>query len=183
MTTRTFIQKGQGYGQQPVNIVAKINGTTVYSGAVPTSAEDPPPLPDPAIDLGEEIFRFTNTVDFAGPMYCEISIQANDDENSFLYITDTLANYIRIPNPDPEAIPPYVPGGPDTFGYFFSEEQTDSQGIWISGDPQTAVTIDEVPAEPHPVRTYPGQYYWVIYPGQIFTCTINIQAGIEPTNT
>jgi hypothetical protein len=179
MTTRTFIQKGQGYGEQPVNIVAKINGTTVYSGAVPTTAEDPPPLPDPAIDLGEEIFRFTNTVDFAGTMYCEISVQDEDNENSFLYITDTIANYILVS--DPEADPPWIPGGPDTFGYFFFEEKTDEQGTWISGDPQTAVAIDGIPSEPHPVRAYPGQYYWVIYPGQIFTCTLNIQPGVEPT--
>jgi len=177
MTTRTFIQKGQGYGEQPVNIVAKINGTLVYSGPVATSSEDPPPLPDPSIDLGEEIFRFTNTVDFAGPMYCEISIQANDDENSFLYITDTIANYVKIVNS--ESDPPWTSSGPDGFGYFFFEQHADIEGTWISGDPQTEVVVDGIPSEPHPVRSYPGQYYWVIYPGQVFTCTLNIQPGVE----
>lgn len=176
MTIRTFRQLGQGYGTAPVNITAKINGSVVFTGDVSTSSESPPPLPNFGIDLGVPVFSWTNPeVTFAGTALMEVTVNNSIQDDCLFYLTDTYANYLTIREPD-DTLVHYL--GPDYYGGFYYQNIEDPQGEWVSGDPQTEVEIDGWPVEPHPVRTYPGQYYWQLLPQQTLTCVVNIQAGV-----
>jgi hypothetical protein len=175
MSTRTFRQRGQGYGNVAVNITAKINGSVVYNGDVDTDPVPPPLLPDPTIDLGIPIFSWTNpNIRFEGVAYMEITVNNSVNDNCFLYLTDTEANYQIIFD---EEIQLARFKGPDFYSWVYSEILEDDQGSWMSSDPLTDVFITGVPVNSHPTRSYPGQYYWKIYPQQTLTCTVNISRG------
>lgn len=169
-----------GFGSVPVNITAKINGTTVFNGDIITDVDPPPNLPDLSIDLGVPVFTWTHPdVAFTGTATMEITVNNSVADNCFVYFTDTLANYLRGWDADLQL---WRYGGAEVFGFFYFEtidNPADPLGPWISGDPQSNVEIDGFPVEPHPVRTYPGQYYWRLYPQQVMTCVINIAPGYD----
>lgn len=177
MAIRTFRQKAMGFGSVPVNITAKINGVTVFTGDVVTDVNPPPPLPDASINLGEPIFSWTNPdIAFQGTAYMEVTVNNSITDDCFLMLTDTIANYLTSRDSNTKLVNFY---GPNIFGYFYSVTVNDPQGDWVSSDPQTDVVIDGVPVEPHPLRSYPGQYYWKLLPQQTLTCSVNIQRGYD----
>lgn len=160
MTTRTFKQYGQAYGGTQASIVATIDGVEVYSGNVPTVDELLPTFPQPDVQFGEEMFSWTNTVDFAGTQTMTIAVTG-----SMLLITDSFANYAL--------------GNADVFSGF---NYSNIDGIYYSM-PLSDVTIDGVvqPQELDP--ELPGQAYWQVPAGSTFSCTVNIQAGLEQPPT
>lgn len=177
MTMRTFKQKGIGYGPDTVTITAKINGTVVYTGPVYTENASPPPLPDPTIDLGVDMFTWTTDVSFQGIVQLEMTVTNDANSASFLMVTDTLANYVNLFDQATQ-LPHYL--GPDVYGVFYFESinnPEDPLGPWVSGDPFSNLTIDAIPAPPHPTRMWPGQTYWRLGPQQTLICDVNINAG------
>jgi hypothetical protein len=158
MTTRTFKQLGQAYGSTPAEIVAIVNGTVVFSGAVPTTDTPLPVLPDESVS-GTQLFTWTNTVDFSGTQSFSISVT-----NSPLLLTDTLADYV-------------ISNVTSKFGGFYHHN---IDGVTI-GDPITNAAIDGIPMQRGPDSTnLTGQWYWTIPAGSTFTATLNVDAGVEP---
>jgi len=162
MTTRTFKQFGQAYGNTPASITAVVNGVTVFSGAVPTENSALPGPPYTGIE-GTELFTWTNTVDFVGAQSFSISVQ-----NSPLLLAKTVANYVY---PTPNSITPEFNG--------FYTYQID--GVTVA-DPFSNVAIDGVPvqrANDHPGLF--GQWNWIIPAGSTLTAILNVAAGVEPS--
>ncbi len=158
MTTRTFKQYGQAYGGTQASIVATIDGVQIYSGNVTTIDEPMPIFPQTGTDFGEEMFSWTNTVDFAGTQTMTISVTG-----STLLLTDSLANYIN------------GVGNAEEFGSF---NYTTVDGTTYAV-PLTDVTIDGVEQPEILDPALSGQQYYMIPPGSSFSCTLNVQAGQE----
>ena len=155
---RTFTQKGQAYGNVACKITAKIDGAVVFSGEIPTANTPIPQLPDSTIDLGVDLFLWSKPVDFSGTCNLEIAV-----DDATLMITDTKADYVD-------------PKDSSKTGGFYNVE---IDGV-VYGDPFTDVKIDGVAqVGPYDPAT-PGQWYWEVDPGSVFTTTVNINAGIVP---
>jgi hypothetical protein len=156
---RTFTQKGQAYGSVACKITAKINDAIVFSGEAPTVNTPIPPLPDRTIDLGVDLFSWSKPVDFSGTCKLEITV-----DDAILMITDTTADYV-----DPQ--------DSSKTGVFYNVE---IDGV-VYGDPFTDVKINGVTqVGPYDPAT-PGQWYWQVDPGSVFTAIVNINAGAVPT--
>lgn len=178
MLTRTFKQKAQGYGTEPVSITAKINGATVYTGTIPTSADEPPLLPDSNIDLGEVIFSWTREDVLSSQDFTvEITVDNSESSDTFVILTDTIANYVQVYDAQTDK---YVSGGPDYFSVYYFQSVTDDQGTYIESDPFENVTIGSDYFPNHPTREYSGQWYWKILPQQTFSAVLKVIAGREP---
>lgn len=158
MTTRTFIQNGQGYGPTPVAIVAKIDGNVVFSGNVPTVNQPLPILPDPNVNITTNLYTWTNDLTFSGEQDFELTV-----ENGTLLLTKSLANYSDL-----------VPLSTEEYNPFFYEI---IDGVKIY-DAFTNEKIDGVTQIEHPdPASLTGQWWWVIPSGSTFTATLNIMAG------
>jgi len=175
MTVRTFKQNGQGYGVQPCSIIAKIDAMTVFSGEIATLNEPFPILPQPDIKFGVDLFSWTvPDISFTGTLDLEIIVTG-----STLLLSKTLANYVMIPNPDypgPDPLNPLpisIPGGPDEFGSFYQFEQDGT----VYSDPFTQEAIDGIEQTGPYNPELPGQWYWQIPAGSVFTTVVNIQPG------
>jgi hypothetical protein len=156
---RTFIQKGQAYGNVACNITAKIDGAVVFSGEVPTANTPIPLLPNSTIDIGVDLFSWSKPVDFSGS--CELEIAVDD---ATLMITDTTADYTS-----PQDL------SRQSDGFYIVEIDEVKYG-----DPFTDVKINGVAQiGPYDPAT-PGQWYWRVDPGSVFTATVNINAGQLP---
>ena len=159
MTTRTFKQFGQAYGNVPATIVVNINGSEIFSGAVPTENTVFPSFPNPEITVAE-LFTWTNTVDFAGTQSFSISVQ-----NSPLLLAYTQTDYVMSNN----------------VSAFSVVNTYDDGGVTVS-DPFTNVAIDGVAMQRGPDNNpLSGQWFHIIPAGSTFTATLNIKAGVEPS--
>jgi len=90
MTNRTLQFWGQGYGSTPATVTVSLNGTTVYTGEVPT-------IDAPKTLWADQILLFTTgeiPVEFSGsiPMTCTV----NSGTVVFAWI---YANYVPVTNP------------------------------------------------------------------------------------
>jgi len=90
MTNRTLQFWGQGYGTTPATVTVSLDGTTIYSGEVPTIDAPRTPWPD-------QVLLFTAgeiPVEFEGskPMTYTVT-------NGTVVFAWIHANYIPIPNP------------------------------------------------------------------------------------
>lgn len=173
MTTRTFKQKGQAYGSTTASIVASINGVTVYSGTVNTVNEPMPSLPDTENSYGVDLFSWQEDAAFAGTQTISIAVTGSD-----LLLTDSIANYVAVLNPDYNPSDPaskeWISGGADVYGSFYNITE---DGTNYYSDPFTNEAIDGNSQEHVPDPDLPGQWYWRIPAGSTFTATVNIQAG------
>jgi hypothetical protein len=147
---RTFIQKGQGYGSNPVTIVAKIDGNIVFSGTVDTVDQPLPALPQTGVNLGVNLFTWEKEYTFQGTQTMEVTVSGGT-----LLITDTLGNNEYDSS---------------TFTAPYSET---IDGITYY-DPFTGETLNGVALEGPPQNTLPGQWYWTIPAGGVFSATVNI---------
>lgn len=166
MTTRTFIQQGQGYGIVPVEIVAKIDGNVVFSGAVPTTN---PPVPPGGTGTGsgptQNLFSWTNDVTFAGQQSVEITVTGGT-----LLMTQTVANYTKYLDGTGNT----QPGNETTYTGFWTEV---IDGITIS-DPFINEAIDGVLQIEHPEPgSLDGQWWWYVPNNGVFTAILNVAAG------
>jgi len=167
MTTRTFQQYGQGYGSTPVVIVATVNGEQVYSGTVPTIDQPLPSLPQLDVTIGNVVFTWSGTVNFAGTQQMQISVS-----NGTFLLCDTYANYITEIDPVSGNV---ISSGSDNYGAFFYQT---IDGVTY-GDPLTDEKLDGVVLQPTQDPILAGQFYWRIPAGYTFTATVNINAGLE----
>ena len=167
-----MLQQGLGYGSDTVRITAKIDGTVVFEGDIPTLNEPVPPLPS-GLTEDANLFTWTNDVTFAGTSALEITVTGGT-----LVLTDTLSNYIGVPNND-NPPPDVEPGGPDVYGIFWYESMDGGQ--YGTFDPLADVAIDGVPKESFHTPALTGQWYWAVPAGSTITATVNISAGVtEP---
>ena len=178
MTTRTFRLLGQAYGANPVSIEAKIDGTVVYTGTVPTDSSAPPVLPDLDISLGVPMCSWTSNVDYAGTFALELTVLPSENSVEILYLTGTDANYIFVPDPNNPG--KWISGGADVYGENFQEVHSDEQGEWTCSQELTDVYIDGVLTDTHSTRELPGQFYIEVLTDQVLTATIHTLAGVEP---
>jgi hypothetical protein len=170
MTIRTFKQLGQGYGTSPLIVTASINNAVVYQGEIPT-VDQPVPSWDSPGNEGEQLFSWELDTEFAGTV--EMSFSVTGD--GVLALSDTLANYVGIPNPDPDLVtkkPLNINGGPDVFGSFYQVTMPE----YVLGDPFTNVKINDVIQEIQRGTLY-GQWMWTLTAPATFSCTVNIQAS------
>jgi hypothetical protein len=166
MTSRTFKQYGQGYGNTSVTITVKLDSQTVFSGPVETIDQETPWKAH-----GVELCSFVGPdVSFNGTLPLEISV-ANGD----LLLSETLANYSNVYITDAQGNVNTYSSGSDEFAMFY---QTTIDGVTYS-DPFTDEKIDGVLQDGPPNPEYTGQWGWVIRNGSTFTATLNIQPGIE----
>lgn len=170
MVTRTFVQKGQGYGAEPVRITAKIGGNVVFSGSVVTVDEPRPALPNLDWQMDSNLYTWTNDVSYHGQQDFELTVQ-----NGTLLFCDSLANYTMYTDPVTGNV---MPGDDSHYGAFYFEETVTPTGNVIVYDPYTEEAIDGITQMPQPgVYEYPGQWWWTLPAGSTFTAKLNIFAG------
>lgn len=156
MTTRTFKQQGQAYGSLPVAIVAKIDGVEVFNGTVPTLDEPYQLTGTDPVPPGGDLFSWTDDLAFSGTKTMEISVA-----NGFLVVMETVANYAAGQlNPTAEE-----------FGFPYLATVGDV--AWTNAT--TNITINGVLQNQD--NGCPGQTYWLVPPGQTYSCTVNVTAG------
>lgn len=165
MTTRTFIQQGQGYGSTPVSIVATVNGSQVFSEVISTLNQPLPDLPFGPF-TGVNLFSWTNEVSFQGTWSYVITVTGGT-----LIMGDTVANYVSEPS---------FGGSPKTaegFGYFWLTPYNENLLMF---DPLSNVSINGI-AKTVDRSNGPetGQFYWILPAGSSFSATINVRPGIE----
>lgn len=169
MTVRTFQQYGQGFGSEPVGLIAKINGVVVFEGTT-TALDEPLPLqPDVADDFHSVLFSWENTVDFAGTAEMEITITGPGT----VILTKTVANYTLANNNNP-------PLGPDSFLPFYHYTEEGQTVIDPMSNPQVnglAIARDRDPETESPLT---GQWWYTLPTGAVFTATVNVLAGKDP---
>lgn len=169
MTTRTFKQQGQAYGTTATNLVAKIDGVEVFNGSISSLDQPIPSMPIADYETlpVQDLFSWTDDVDFAGTKSMEITVTGGQ-----LLLTLTLANYVKIidvTNP-----PPGITSGPDVFGQYYRNDIGENA---VSFDPKSNVIINGVAQEFTRDANLTGQYYYVIPANGTLTATIAIQPG------
>jgi hypothetical protein len=152
---RTFKQQGQGFGANPVSIVAVVNGVEVFNGPINTVDQDPSDTyTGPMVDL----FTWELPVDFVGSVPMQITVTGG----SALVLGQTLANYM---DPLTEAGALAVFNNP----YY---EVIDGEP---TSDPLSNITINGVAQTPG--HDLPGQWFWDIPTDSVFACTVNVNAN------
>ena len=162
MTIRTFKQAGIAFGNQPLNITAKIDNVVVYQGPVVTLNESFPDLPNLDYDVTNTLFSWTADVDFSGPQTIEITV----DEGADLLVASISANYTPISYTVDGNVVVYT--GSDKYSDFPWEIFGDT---YINGVLQSSQVIDH--------STLGGQWWWRLPPGSVFVENITIPAGAE----
>lgn len=94
MTNRTYQFYGQGFGTNPVNVTVTVNGTTAYSGPIPTVDQ---PFSDDwySPDQYVVLFSIESPVEFAGAILISVSVTSG----AGMKLAQTMANYVWIRNP------------------------------------------------------------------------------------
>jgi len=168
MTIRTFIQRGQAYGIEPVTITAQIDGVQVFSGPVNTIDEPVPALPSLDTQIGVDIFSWAEDVLFSGTKTMEITVTGGT-----LLVTSSSANYCPVTG---DLSPLTFSTGPDIFAPYYTIEQADGS---LFTDPITNVFINGVSVERDTESGLTGNWIWKVPHGTAFVCTINVQSGVE----
>ena len=167
MTVRTFKQYGQGFGSDPVSIIAKINDVIVFEGDIPTVDEPLPLQPDLIDNFDNVLFSWENTVDFAGTANVEITVGGSGT----LMLTATVANYITG----------NIETSTDVYGSFYSYTE-EEVAIF---DPFTNPKINGVDVvrvrDWVPTTPLDGQWMYTLASQSTFTGTLNINAGKSPS--
>lgn len=95
MTNKTVQIRGYGFGPSDATTTVTLDGNTIFTGAVPTTNQPVPSLPDTGL-LGESVvlFSFEVPVDFQGtkPMTCQVT-------NGTIVFADIFSNYYPMYNP------------------------------------------------------------------------------------
>jgi hypothetical protein len=166
MTIRTFKQRGQAYGSLPVTIVAKIDGVEIFNGQVPT-LNAPYQLTGfdsdiVSLTLGEELFSWTDDVEFSGAKTLEITVA-----NGFLVLMNTTANYPQLSVVD-------LAAGENIWGFVYKNQVDDVFYV----NPLSNMVINGQAQNPN--DGVPSQTYWLLPPGSVMSCNVNITASIVP---
>lgn len=148
--SRIFQQFGHGYEAESANIVAQINGTTVFSGAVPTTNA---PLPGPEIENppGVLCFEWTEAdTNFVGNLSLSITVI---DGTFLMGMTQAQSNVANAAE----------------YGLVYITEEAGN----AFGDPLADVIIDGYP-QTRPPAPPAGQWGWSVESGSTLTATIQV---------
>lgn len=156
--TRTFIQKGQGYGSTPVTVKVVIDGSEIFHGEISTVDQPPPVLPDFGASFDADLFTWTNTLDFTGTQSLEITVTGGT-----VILANSIANF-----------------GAADWQYYYPFYRDESRGYTVF-DPFSDVMINGAPQTQIHTKETPGQYYWTLSNDSVFQATINVKAGHYPT--
>lgn len=162
MTTRTFKQLGIAYGNQNVEITAKIDNVVVYQGTVNTLNEPAPELPNLDYTVTNELFSWTADVDFAGPQVLEIDV----GQGAELIVAKLEANYTPIANITANTV---ASSGANNYVSFKWQQFGNT---YIDGVLQDSQTIDH--------DTLGGMWWWKLAPGSNLVENITIEPGLVP---
>lgn len=164
MTTRTIQSLGYGFGNTPVNIVAKINGVTVFEGEIATDPLANLPTGNPYDQWSSNVvslYTFTSTVGETASLPTSIEVV-----NGTLMLAGYSANYSVMP----QTIPPTKPvsSGPDTY-------------LILHGEARENVTIDSVVQNYHSSGsdTESGTWWWKVGAGSTITFNTLVDAGLD----
>lgn len=172
MTIRTFKQQGQAYGWQPVTVIAKIDGNEIFNAMIEALDQPPVALPVTGPFDSRDLFTWENSTDFQGSQEIEISVTGGT-----LILSDTVANYVRKPDPVTEWRVVLGGGGPDYYDNFYRYQASPDQTIF---DPYSNVTINDVSALQQRNGVLVGQWFWKLNSGDVFKATLNVLAGVMP---
>jgi hypothetical protein len=167
MTVRTFKQYGQGFGVEPVGIIAKINGTVVFEGTVEAINEPVSSLFGENKEFNNVLFSWENTVDFSGTSDLEIVVTGP----GAIVLSKTVANYVS----DIDIYP-----GPDSFSGFYHFTENDIKIFDPLSDPKIDGGDVSRPRELDSNAPLTGQWHYAVMSDSTFTATVNIFAGVEP---
>jgi hypothetical protein len=170
MTPRTFKQLGWAFGNEQLSLIATLDNAEIFNGPVPTGIIEPDPdLPVVTWPYGDELFTWTEDIEYVGSKEMRIQVIGTGK----LHLTLTIANYASIIiSDDPYIIT--IPAGPDVFDNFY-HQQFDG---YIISDPYTNVSIDNTPYLAADGQR--GQWAWRIPGGSEFVATLNIGAARLP---
>jgi hypothetical protein len=152
--------------------VATFNGTTVYTGAVPTVNESVPAQPNPDIVSDTTVlFTFDIPVETTGSQ--EMTIQVT---NGTVIFADVLANYCKMSRKSPTPI--VYSSGADTYYNIWDDLNSSVPGPIISPeDGRTNVTINGV--EQTPDRTgLEGPWWWTVNSTATLGYDLAVVAGL-----
>lgn len=154
MAIRNFRQEGQAYGSATAEVVVALDGVQIYSGPL-TTVSGPLP-PQPGVDIDNLMATWQLPADFQGIKVLTIQVS-----NSPMYLADTTADRTLPSDVSAQAPIPYT---------------QNINGVEVQ-DPLTNVSINGQSVSRS--SELPGQWYWIILPGQTFQATVNIPAGID----
>lgn len=165
MTTRTFKQYGIAFGNQPLEITAKVDNVVVYQGPITTLNEPFPELPNSNYSVTNELFSWTADTGFSGTQVIEITV-GNGAE---LLVADLEANYSRAPGNTANSV---ISSGPDNYMIFKWEQFGNT---YINGALVDSQTIDH--------SSLSGMWWWNLAPGSEFVENITVTPGVVPPLT
>jgi hypothetical protein len=174
MSNRTVQIYGSGYGSVPATVTATVDGTQVFSGAVPTQSGPLPSLPDTEITRGEVLFTFEIPMEFQGNLLLTTEIA-----NSTVLFTDILANYGNIFD---KAVAPggqYISTGPDGYIPIQGNSGYYREPVPVPSDPRSSVIIDGIPKsipDPKPLGET-GAWWFGILPESTMSSNVAVRAG------
>jgi hypothetical protein len=157
MTTRTTKIFGQGFGSTPAEIAVTLNGSTIYTGEVPTLDQAVPGLPNlDLVNSVAELCSFEIGMDVSGilPMTCTVL-------SGTVIFAQINANYCVIANTDP-----VIGTGPDGF--------YNIDGI---GDARSNVFIDGVEQPINHTEEFDGTWWFTVAEGSVLSYDLDIVAG------
>jgi hypothetical protein len=157
MTIRTIQSFGYGFSDTPAIIVAKINGITVFEGAIPTAPLTELPSGNPFDQWANNLvslYTFDSTVGTASSFPTTIEVT-----NGTLLLGYYKANYSPALT---------IPPGPDNFVILLDELREN-------------VTIDGIAQNYHPSGStdLSGTWWWQVNTGSTIAFTVLIDAGAE----
>jgi hypothetical protein len=176
---RTFKQLGQGFSNAPATIIAKIDGTVVYMGPVPTVNEPLPADYTSVVTRGwgndgktsttdkylQSLFAWQQPLDFRGTQQLEVTVTSGR-----VLTTRTVANNTDIEGtlqPKKYLI---------LTDFFFWPDGEFTR--FHPGDPLSNVLINgRAPTLP---ATSKGQLYWLLSNGDVLTATLSMDLPPQP---
>lgn len=162
MAIRNFQQRAIAFGPTPATVTVTLDGDTVYEGAVLTLDQPIPPLSDPEYLVDNVAWSWQQPGDFEGTRQLSISVSGA----STLLLAQTQADNPWLANT----------GSDNQFRFFWSVKV---DGTWYV-DPLTEETIDGV-AQSSPYRPEePGQWWWQIPGGSVFTAVLHVAQPTRP---
>lgn len=154
---RTLQVIGIAYGETPVTLTAEINGTTVFSGTVPTN-NSPLPVPSTSLANASPLFSIADSplfsTDFAGSYPMTITVAGGYGA----LFGQIKCNYMQVGN---------LYGESTIFTTCYSTD--------TSQDPRTNVVINgtSIQSDPPPA----GAWTWLVSSDGSIACDLNVSLG------
>lgn len=159
MSNRTFKQLGQGYSNAAATVIVKVDGATVYMGAVPTINEPVPTDFTWGKDHRVALWQWQTSLNHRAAQAVEITVTSGR-----VLLLNTVSD-----NTD-------VPGA--SGGWNFAQGLVDDFGPFAVGDPWSDVKINGRAQSLASGKR--GQSYWLLHNGDVLTGNINMDLPPQP---